>query len=224
MAPRLLIAALAAAAHALVAPAHKPLRVSRARAVVVVHQSAAEVSIAASQQLLSLGGVAVAEGIWASTVGGFTVGKALRYVGPALAVTAVFVGSTGSVGSGAAATMGPGLFASTGGCVALLLSYGLRLGETQQGEMPPKEAIGLATVLAFFGFSTALQSIFAAGVLDLPNVPDLPKVDLPFSQNINTPLPDAFPAVTEAPQFAPPPLPEAADAPQFAPPPLPTSD
>ena len=41
-----------------------------------------------------------------------------------------------------------------------------------EGDDPPKEVIGLFAVLAFFGFATATQSLFAAGILGVPQLPD----------------------------------------------------
>ena len=133
--------------------------------MVVVESTAAEVSIAATQQLLALAVFGVGEGVWASTVGGFAVGKALQCLAPAVVAAAIIVAASGSVSSGVAATMAPGLAASTGATLILLASYGLRLAEKQnvaEGDAPPKEVIGLFLVLAFFGFSTAVQSFFAA--------------------------------------------------------------
>ena len=55
--------------------------------------------------------------------------------------------------------MAPGLFVSTAATFALVVSYVLRLNKTDT-EAPPKEAIGLMTLLAFFGFSTVLIFLF----------------------------------------------------------------
>ena len=41
-----------------------------------------------------------------------------------------------------------------------------------EGDDPPKEVIGLFAVLAFFGFATATQSLFAAGIVGVPQLPD----------------------------------------------------
>lgn len=207
------VVSLGVCAGALVAPraaprSPRPALDTRGDSLVVVRSSAAEVSIAASQQLLALGAVAVGEGVWASTVGGFGLGKALRYVGPAAAAAAVLVAASGSVASGDAQTMGPGLAASTAACVGLLASYGLRLAAAQDGEAPPKEVVGLAAALAFFGFSTAVQSFFAAGVLDAPTLA-VPDLGLPMLPNINSDAalglpPDAgFADVAAAPAAAP---------------------
>ena len=161
---------LASAATAFVAPSS---RVASPRAAPVA-STAAEVSIAASQQLISLAVLAVGEGAWASQVGGFQVSKAIQCLGPAVGAAAIIVAASGSVSSGVAATMAPGLAASTAGCMVLLASYGSRLAEKQtapEGMAPPKEIVGLFLVLAFFGFSTAVQSFFAADVVQVPSLP-----------------------------------------------------
>jgi len=162
---------LASAATAFVAPAS---RVAAPRTAPVITSTAAEVSIAASQQLISLAVLAVGEGAWASQVGGFQVSKAIQCLGPAVGAAAIIVAASGSVSSGVASTMAPGLAASTAGCMVLLASYGSRLAEKQtapEGMAPPKEIVGLFLVLAFFGFSTAVQSFFAADVVQVPSLP-----------------------------------------------------
>ena len=181
------LAAASWSASGLVAPATARRSVAPARrGTTVVGASAAEVSIAASQQLLSLAVIAVGEGAWASQVGGFEVGKALQCLGPAVVSTLLIVASSGSVSSGVAASMAPGLAASTVATMVLLGGYGLRLAEKQtapEGLAPPKEVVGLMFALAFFGFSTAAQSFFAADIVQLPTLPGFgdaaPPTDLP---------------------------------------------
>ena len=78
-------------------------------------------------------------------------------------------------GSGIAGEMAPGLLASSVATLGLVASYASRLSEKQtgdEGDDPPKEVIGLFAVLAFFGFATATQSLFAAGILGVPQLPD----------------------------------------------------
>ena len=81
----------------------------------------------------------------------------------------------GIIGSGVAGEMAPGLLASSVATLGLVASYASRLSEKQtgdEGDDPPKEVIGLFAVLAFFGFATATQSLFAAGIVGVPQLPD----------------------------------------------------
>ena len=57
-----------------------------------------------------------------------------------------------------------------GGFCALVLAD--KMARRDEGDDPPKEVIGLFAVLAFFGFATATQSLFAAGILGVPQLPD----------------------------------------------------
>jgi len=175
------LVSLASVASALVAPPRSAWRRHRR-----LEATPAEVSVAATQQLLSLAAVTVAEGVWSTRYDGATLGKAFRYLGPNAAVAAALVASSFSVSSGATDTMAPGLFASTAATLALCVNYGLRLGaEADVDEAaPPKEAVGLMFFFAFFGFATAFQSLFAAGVLDNP-----------FA--VLTGVPDSFPDMSE---------------------------
>lgn len=157
---------------ALVATQRTPTR--RARSIVA--STPAEVAIAAQTQLLSLAVVATGEGLWSTVSFGFSAGRALQCLAPPLVASAVIVAASGSVGSGVASDMAPGLAASAAATLALVSSYAARLAEKQEGgegRDPPKEAIGLFAVLAFFGFATASQSFFATDILGLPQLPDL---------------------------------------------------
>ena len=154
-----------------------------------------EVSIAATQQLLSLAVVAVGEGVWSTRIGGATVQKGLRFLLPKVVVAGALVGASSSVASGTAETMTPGLAVSVVATAALCLDYVSRLAtEVPEGEeAPAKEAVVAFFILAFFGFSTALQSCFAAGILELPQI--LPPED--------TGVPPSFPAMSEGAIVAP---------------------
>jgi len=157
--------------------------------------SAAEVSIAASQQLLALAAVAVGEGAWASTVGGFTVDKALRYAAPNVVVAVALVAASGSVGSGEASSMTPGLVVSTVATLGLVANYVIRLREKypKADAGPEKETVALAAALAFFGFSTAFQAIFAAGIVQLPDVSGVFGTAPP----IDVGVPESFPDMSQ---------------------------
>lgn len=137
-------------------------RLSVARKVTGVE----EVSLAASQQLLSLAVVALGEGAWSSCANGFTVEKALKYL-PSSVAAVILVAASGSVGSGEAASMAPGLGLSCLASGGLLASYILRLAAKDK-EAPPKEIVGLFAAIAFFGFSISFQSLFAAGIIQNP--------------------------------------------------------
>ncbi|KAJ1462511.1 hypothetical protein M885DRAFT_610556 [Pelagophyceae sp. CCMP2097] len=194
-----LMSLLVAQASALQAPRRA---VAPARRRVEVASTTAEVSIAASQQLLALAAVAVGEGAWASTYNGLKVGKVARYLGPAVVVAGVLIAASESVGSGEAVSMTPGLYASTAACAALVASYAIRLG-TEDVAAPPKEIVGFIAVLAFFGFSTAFQSLFVSGILVLPELPELPTF-ANVNDNASTDkllLPKEFPSLSsgEAP-------------------------
>jgi len=91
----------------------------------------------------------------------------------------ILFAASSSVSSGEAASMTPGLAASVLASFGLCVHYILRLKATTPNA-PPKEAVALAFALAFFGFSTAFQSLFAAGIIQLPEFPS-PDSGLPSS-------------------------------------------
>ena len=164
--------ALLGLSNALVAPSRSAVK---ARSDVVVASTPAEVAIAAQTQLLSLAAVTTGEGLWSTVSFGFSVGRAIQCLAPPLLASVVLVGASGSVGSGVAGEMAPGLLASSVATLGLVASYASRLSEKQtgdEGDDPPKEVIGLFAVLAFFGFATATQSLFAAGIVGVPQLPD----------------------------------------------------
>jgi hypothetical protein len=166
------VIALLGLSQALVAPSR---RVPAPRQQTITHSTPAEVAIAAQTQLLSLAAVTTGEGIWSTVSFGFSVGRAIQCLAPPLLASVVLVGASGSVGSGVAGEMAPGLLASSVATLGLVASYASRLSEKQtgdEGDDPPKEVIGLFAVLAFFGFATATQSLFAAGILGVPQLPD----------------------------------------------------
>lgn len=134
---------------------------------VSVSASVEEVSLAASQQLVALAAVAVAEGAWSTVYGGASVQKAIKFLGPTMAAGAALVVANGSVSSASAAAMAPGLGVSCLASLGLLASYVLRLTEADK-EAPPKEIVAFFAAVAFFGFSTAFQSLFAAGIIEIP--------------------------------------------------------
>ena len=174
MMPRhsLRLLALLGLSQALLAPSRSAVK---ARSDVVVASTPAEVAIAAQTQLLSLAAVTTGEGLWSTVSFGFSVGRAIQCLAPPLLASVVLVGASGSVGSGVAGEMAPGLLASSVATLGLVASYASRLSEKQtgdEGDDPPKEVIGLFAVLAFFGFATATQSLFAAGILGVPQLPD----------------------------------------------------
>ena len=166
------VIALLGLSNALLAPSR---RVQAPRQQTITHSTPAEVAIAAQTQLLSLAAVTTGEGIWSTVSFGFSVGRAIQCLAPPLLASVVLVGASGSVGSGVAGEMAPGLLASSVATLGLVASYASRLSEKQtgdEGDDPPKEVIGLFAVLAFFGFATATQSLFAAGILGVPQLPD----------------------------------------------------
>ena len=113
---------------ALVATQRTPTR--RARGIVA--STPAEVAIAAQTQLLSLAVVATGEGLWSTVSFGFSAGRALQCLAPPLVASAVIVAASGSVGSGVASDMAPGLAASAAATLALVSSYAARLAEKQE--------------------------------------------------------------------------------------------
>mmetsp|Transcript_26494 Transcript_26494/g.85691 ORF Transcript_26494/g.85691 Transcript_26494/m.85691 type:complete len:223 (-) Transcript_26494:2470-3138(-) len=163
-----------------------------------------EVSIAATQQLVALGVVAVIEGLWSSTVGGFTVEKALKFVTPAAAACALLVFASSSVSN--PDDMAPGLALSIVASVGLAASLVGRLAEkyperNESGRLfrgPMKESVALMLVVTFFGFSTAFQALFAAEILPNPLAgllegpgPGLPDTFPDMSEGLYAPMDDA---------------------------------
>ena len=152
------VIALLGLSQALVAPSR---RVQAPRQQTITRSTPAEVAIAAQTQLLSLAAVTTGEGLWSTVSFGFSVGRAIQCLAPPLLASVVLVGASGSVGSGVAGEMAPGLLASSVATLGLVASYASRLSEKQtgdEGDDPPKEVIGLFAVLAFFGFATATVS------------------------------------------------------------------
>ena len=167
------VIALLGLSNALLAPSRSVIKAPRQQTI--THSTPAEVAIAAQTQLLSLAAVTTGEGLWSTVSFGFSVGRAIQCLAPPLLASVVLVGASGSVGSGVAGEMAPGLLASSVATLGLVASYASRLSEKQtgdEGDDPPKEVIGLFAVLAFFGFATATQSLFAAGIVGVPQLPD----------------------------------------------------
>lgn len=132
-----------------------------------------EVSFAAAQQFRVLAVTALVEGVWSTQYSGISVKKALKFLPPALITAATLYAGDGLVSSADPAQMAPGLTISLFGCLGLLASYGKRLFEKYDERYPEKEIVAIFASLAFFGFSTAFQSFFYAGIITLPsNLPD----------------------------------------------------
>jgi hypothetical protein len=141
------------------------------------------VALVAGQDNTALALVSMGEGIW-SFVKAPSVDHGLKTLGPVIVGALVlFLVSGPMIASGDVSTVGTGLWVATGVSTALGGSYLARLFAPFSPS--PKEIAFLGLLVAIAGFFSFSQQLIVDGfvtlpTIDLPSLPSLPTIQLPF--------------------------------------------